>query len=152
MYTALRKTTTSREEIAEYLKRFRKYQDKKKWLDTQETFGLHRQIDRKFHRWKVIAPFIDYQWDADTAVMISYARYGYLLLAIDVFSHVVRTFPLHSTKGQETMSALQTFFRTEQKPKKLRTNKATEYRNKDVQRLLKQEKVTHVFTQNETQS
>jgi hypothetical protein len=46
-----------------------------KCLDqTQETFGLHRQINRKFRRRKVIAPFIDYQWDADTAVMKSFAK------------------------------------------------------------------------------
>jgi hypothetical protein len=103
----------------------------KKWLDTQETFRLHRQIGRKFRRRKVIAPFIDYQWDADTAVIKSYAKdnnagYEYFLLAIDVFSRVVRTFSLRSTTGQETMSALQTFFRTGQKPKKLRTDKGTE--------------------------
>jgi hypothetical protein len=46
----------------------------RKWLETQETFGLHRQINRKFRRRKVIAPFIDYQWDADTAVMNSFAK------------------------------------------------------------------------------
>jgi hypothetical protein len=41
----------------------------RKWLETQETFG---QINRKFRRRKVIAPFIDYQWDADTAMMKSF--------------------------------------------------------------------------------
>jgi hypothetical protein len=46
----------------------------RKWLETQETFGLHRQINKKFRRRKVIAPFIDYQWDADTAVMKSFAK------------------------------------------------------------------------------
>jgi hypothetical protein len=35
----------------------------RKWLETQETFGLHRQINRKFRRRKVIAPFIDYRRD-----------------------------------------------------------------------------------------
>jgi hypothetical protein len=46
----------------------------RKWLETQETFGLHRQIIRKFRRRKVIAPFIDYQWDTDTAVMKSFIK------------------------------------------------------------------------------
>jgi hypothetical protein len=63
----------------------------RQWLETQETFGFHRQIKRKFSRRKVIVPFIEYQWDADTAVMKSFTKdndgYGYLLLAIDVFSH-----------------------------------------------------------------
>ena len=35
----------------------------RKWLETQETFDLRRQIMRKFHRRNVIAPFINYQWD-----------------------------------------------------------------------------------------
>lgn len=76
----------------------------RKWLETQETFGLHRQINRKFSRRKVIAPFIEYQWDADTAVMKSLTKdndgYGYLLLAIDVFSHYMRTFPPQNYTGQ----------------------------------------------------
>jgi hypothetical protein len=59
----------------------------RQWLETQETFGFHRQIKRKFSRRKVIVPFIEYQWDADTAVMKSFTKdndgYGYLLLAID---------------------------------------------------------------------
>jgi len=122
----------------------------RKWLETQETFGLHRQIIRKFRRRKVIAPFIDYQWDADTAVMKSFAKvnqgYAYFILAIDVFSRFVHTFPLRSTRGQETASALETFFHSGRKPVKLRTDKGTEYRNRDVQRLLKREKVDHFFT------
>ncbi|CAC5414465.1 unnamed protein product [Mytilus coruscus] len=74
----------------------------RKWLVTQETFSLHRQINRKFQRRRVIAPFIDYQWDADTDVMKSYVKvndgYGYFLLIIDVFSRVVRTYALKSTQ------------------------------------------------------
>ena len=116
----------------------------RKWLETQETFVLHRQINRKFRRRKVIAPFIDYQWDADTAVMKSFVKvnqgYAYFILAIDVFSRFVHTFPLRSTRGQETAPALGTFFRTGRKPVKLRTDKGTEYRNRDVERLLKREK------------
>ena len=76
----------------------------RKWLETQETFGLHRHIIRMFRRRKVIAPFIDYLWDADTAVMKSFAKvnqgYAYFILAIDVFSRFVHTFPLRSNRGQ----------------------------------------------------
>jgi len=61
----------------------------RKWLETQETFGLHRQINRNFRRLKVVVPFIDYPWDADTAVMTSFVKdnqdYRYFLLIIDVF-------------------------------------------------------------------
>ena len=82
----------------------------RKWLETQETFGLHRQMNRIFRRRKVIAPFIDYQWDSDTAVMKSFARdndgYAYFVVAIDVFSGFAHTFPLRSTQGKEMSSAL----------------------------------------------
>jgi hypothetical protein len=107
--------------------------------ETQETFGLHRQIIRKFRRRKVIAPFIDYQWDADTAVMKSFIKdndgYAYFVVAIDVFSRFAHTFPLRSTRGKEMSSALQTLFRRGKKPTKLRTDKGVEFRNRDVQRL-----------------
>ena len=46
----------------------------RKWMETQETFGLHRQINRKLRRRKVISPILDYQWDADTAVMKSFVN------------------------------------------------------------------------------
>ena len=127
----------------------------RKWLETQETFDLHRQIIRKFHRRKVIAPFINYQWDADIAVMKSFAKvkgYAYFILAIDVSSRFVHTFPLRSTRGQETASALETIFRTGRNPVKLRTDKCTAYRNRDVQCLLKREKMDHFFTKNEQKS
>lgn len=128
----------------------------RKWLETQETFGLHKQINRKFRRRRVIAPFIDYQWDADTAVMKSFAKdndgYAFFLVAIDVFSRFAYTVPLRSTQGKEMSSALETIFRRESKPSKLRTDKGVEYRNRDVQRLLKAEGVDYFYTQNEQKS
>ena len=82
----------------------------RKWLESQEAFGLHRQVNRKFRRRRVIAPHINYQWDIDTAVLKSYAKdndgYGYFVLAIDVFSRYARTVPLKSLKGTETRDAL----------------------------------------------
>lgn len=46
----------------------------RKWLKTEETSCLNRQIVRSFRRRKVVAPFVDYQWDTATAVIISYAK------------------------------------------------------------------------------
>ena len=46
----------------------------------------------------------------------------------------------------------ETYFRTGRKPVKLRVDEGTEYRNRDVQRLLKRDKVDHFFTQNEQKS
>ena len=85
----------------------------------------------------------DAKWDADTAVMKSFSKdndgYAYFIVAIDVFSRFAHTFPLRSTRGNEMSSALQTLFRRRKKPIKLRTDKGVEFRNREVQRLLKAE-------------
>lgn len=105
----------------------------RKWLETQDTFGLHRQVNRKFRRRRVIAPHINYQWDLDTAVLKSYTKdndgYGYFVLAIDVFSHYVRTTLLKSLQGTETRDALRSMTEEGFSPRKVRTDKGSEYRN-----------------------
>ena len=89
----------------------------RKWLETEETLGLHRQINRKFRRGSVIAPYINYQWDADTAVMKSYnAWYDYFLLAIDVFCRFVRICPLKRFKEKKRPRLCRRFFSPEGKP------------------------------------
>ena len=78
--------------------------------------------------------------------------YASFVVAIDVFSRFAHTFPLRSTRGKEMSSALQTLFRRGKKPTKLRTDKGVEFRNRDVQRLLKVERVDHLYVQNEQKS
>lgn len=125
----------------------------RQWLQKQETFTLHKQINRKFKRAKVIVPEIGYQWDADTAFMTSYRKdndgYAYFLVLIDVFSKFVWTVPLKSTKGSEMTKALTFVFSHSTPPSKIRSDKGVEYVNKEVQQLLKKKGIIHFFTQNE---
>ena len=128
----------------------------RKWLETQETYGLHRQVNRKFRRRRVIVPHINYQWDIYTAVLKSYTKdndgYGYFVLAIDVFSRYVRTAPLKSLKGTETRDALRSMIEEGSVPRKVRTDKGSEYQNGEVRRLLEEKHVEHFYTQNELKS
>lgn len=82
----------------------------RKWLRKQETFTLHQHVRRKFRRRRVIVPYIDSQWNADTASMSIYTKdndgFGFFLLVIDIFSRFVWTVPLRTTKGAEMMEAL----------------------------------------------
>ena len=78
--------------------------------------------------------------------------YAYFLLAIDVFSRFVRTFPLKTTQGKETAAALNSLFGEGAIHKKLRIDKGVEFRNKVVDRLLKEEGVEHFVAQNELKS
>lgn len=122
----------------------------KNWLQKQETFTLHRQINRKFKRVRVVVPEIGYQWDADTAVLNSYRKendgFGYFLFVIDVFSKYAWTVALKSTKGSEMSRALASLLSKTNKPKKIRTDKGSEFMNRDVQKLFKEKSVSFLFS------
>jgi hypothetical protein len=60
------------------------------WLQSVETYSLHREVKRKFTRNRVEVEGIDIQWDSDLMDIQKYAPYnkpyGYVLVAIDIFS------------------------------------------------------------------
>lgn len=89
----------------------------RKWLQKQETYTLHQQVRRRFRRQQVIVPYMDYQWDADTASMTTYTKdndgYGFFVLVIDIFSWFLWTVPLRTTKGSEMSNALKSELREE---------------------------------------
>lgn len=124
----------------------------RKWLLKQEDYAVHRETRSKFKRRRVVAPFVDYQWDVDTANMTFYKKdndgYGYFVLAIDILSKFVWTVPLRTTTGQEMAQALKRMFASGRKPTHLRSDQGTEYVNKNVKALLKKEGVTFFVTHN----
>ena len=117
----------------------------REWLLKQEDYAVHRITRSKFKRRRVVAPFVDYQWDVDTANMTFYRKdndgYAYFVLAIDILSKFVRTVPLRTTTGQEMVQAIQHMFASGRKPTHLRSDKGMEYVNKNVKTLFKKEGV-----------
>ncbi|KAK3083648.1 hypothetical protein FSP39_000775 [Pinctada imbricata] len=128
----------------------------RKLLQKQETFTLHQHVRRKFKRHRVVVPYMDYQWNADTASMNIYAKendgFGFFVLLVDIFSRYIWTVPLHTTKGTEMVEALESVFSLGRVPGKLRTDKGVEFKNKMVQKLTKGEGIDHFFTQNESKA
>lgn len=122
------------------------------WLLKQEDYAVHRETRSKFKRRRVIAPFVDYQWDVDTANMANYKKdndgYAFFVLAIDILSKYVWTVPLRTTTGQEMVEALKHIFASGRKPTHLRSDQGTEYVNQKVKALLKEENVTFFVTHN----
>ena len=122
------------------------------WLLKQEDYAVHRETRSKFKRRRLVAPFVDYQWDLDTANMVFYkkenAGYAYFVLAIDILSKFVWTVPLHSTTGQEMVEALRQMFATARKPSHIRNDQGTEFLNKNVKTFLKKENVIFFVTHN----
>ena len=67
------------------------------WLLKQEDYAVHRETRSKFKRRRVVAPFVDYQWDVDTANMTFYKKENdgnaFFVLAIDSLSKSIWTVP-----------------------------------------------------------
>jgi hypothetical protein len=124
----------------------------RKWLLQQEDYAVHREERTKIKRRRVVAPFVDYQWDVDTAHMDYYQKdndgYGYFLLAVDIMSKYVWTVALKTRTGKEMVNAFRQVFEKGRKPTRIRSDKGTEYVNRDVKRYLKKEGVINFVTQN----
>ena len=82
---------------------------------------------------------IDKIWAADLADMKAFEDYNdgytFLLLVIDIFSKYGWIVPLKNKKGKTVAEALKNIFE-ERKPEKLWTDKGTEFKNKDVKKLI----------------
>lgn len=127
-----------------------------KWIQTQEVYTTNRLIKHKIKRPRVIAPFIDYMWDADTASLKDYSKdnkgYGYFVLAIDILSRFVWTQAVKSPSGNEAKKFFHGIFQSGRKPLHLRTDKGTEFCNKVIEKYFKDNKINHFVTQNEVKA
>ena len=127
------------------------------WLSKQEPYTAHRPVRRYFRRPRVLAFSKNYQWDSDTANMTSYQKqndnYSYFTVFIDIFTRYLFTYPLKTLTGVEIVEVMQKVMeKQETKPKILRTDQGSEYKNKQVEKFLSQEKIKHVFTYYETKA
>jgi hypothetical protein len=124
-----------------------------------------QQAKRKFKRLKVVAPFIDYLWDIDTANMTFYVKgtnqqkfypkknkgFKHFLVAIDVFSKFLYTAPLKTLKGDEMKNIL-TRLLSIKKPDFIRSDRGSEFNNRQVKALLRRSNVEHILTLNDTKA
>jgi transposase InsO family protein len=126
----------------------------KNWLSKQDTYTLHRPAYRKFQRRRVIVPGINYQWAADLVDVSSLKTdndgHTFLLTVIDVFSKKAACAALLRKSGPCVARAFKTVLEeADTPPKKLQTDKGSEFYNKDVKPLLKQYKITMFSTEND---
>lgn len=113
-----------------------------KFLKEQDAYTIHRDIKRRFKRQSIIAPSIDYQWQADLVILNNLRQYndGFnnILMCIDVFSRYAWAVPLKTKTGQEIIRAFTHIFDTSgRKPIKLNTDQGTEFVNSEFQTFLK---------------
>ena len=123
----------------------------KTWLQSKDTYTLHKPVQYNFPRNRVIVTRIDDQWQADLVDISSLVRfnkgYKFLLICIDVFSKFAWVVPLKNKTGESLVNGFHTILNTVRSPEKLQTDKGTEFLNRNFQSFLK-EKSIHFFTTN----
>ena len=78
--------------------------------------------------------------------------YRYILTAIDIFSKYAWAVPLKNKSEKALVEAFRKIFKLGRKPQKLQTDKGTEFINRGVQALLKENGVDFFTTNNETKA
>ena len=116
---------------------------------------LHHRVVKKFPKRRVYVDSIDQTWAVDLADMQQYSKqnkhYKYLLAVIDVFSKYGWLIPLKNKKGETVSEAFKTLFK-ERKPLFIWSDKGSEFYNRQVKELLKENNIKLYSTENEEKS
>ena len=127
----------------------------KEWLETQDTYTLHRPARKRFPRNKIAVAGIDDQWEADLVDVQKLAKenksHKYLLTVIDSLSKFAWAIPIKDKSGDSIVAAFKGIFKTRQ-PRKLRTDRGKEFLNYKVQNLLKQKNIIFFTSNNDTKA
>jgi hypothetical protein len=122
------------------------------FLNTIDTYTLHKPIRKIFKTRRVYVKGIDNQWQADLVEMREYSNennnYNYLLTVIDCFSKYAWAKPIKKKNSEEIVKSFELIFR-ERKPSKLQTDKGKEFINKTFQNYLKQNNIIWFSTDSE---
>ena len=128
--------------------------DVNEWFSTQRTYTLHKPARYNFKRNKTIVMSIDEQWQADLCDMSSRAKendgFTFLLTIIDCFSKFAWAEPLMNKSGDEILKALKRVLKQSGRaPRRLQTDKGSEFINAQVQRFLDEQKIEFFTTNSE---
>jgi hypothetical protein len=121
----------------------------------QEVYTRHKPLKEKHQTRRVITAGIDQQWQADLCDMSSLAKannnYKYILTVIDIFSKYAWAVPVKTKTGLEITNAFEKIFKNRQ-PRKLQTDKGTEFINRNTQQLFNNKGIHWFATENETKA
>ena len=127
----------------------------RQWLQDQDSYGLSRNIVRKFPRNRYVVDTVDSLWEMDLAdvsdLKAENDNYKYLLFVIDVFSRFLWIQPLKDKTANNVIKALGVIL-SERKPQSIKSDKGSEFKNKYVQRYLSKQNIHAYYSQNETKS
>ena len=124
-----------------------------RWFQHQLTATLHKPVRIRFPTNKVIVMSIDDQWQCDLADMSSKTEYNddftFILTCIDCFSKYAWAIPIVNKQADNIILALKAILKSGRKPKRLQTDKGTEFLNRKVQSFLNQHNIQLFTTQSD---
>lgn len=127
-------------------------QDITNWLQSQDSYTLHKPVRHKFPRRRVLVGGKNHQFQADLVDVRSIKKQNngmaYLLTCIDVFSKYAYAVPLKDKTGSTLVEAFKRIFKPGQTPLRLQTDLGSEFRNSRFQSFLKDRKVEFFVSNN----
>jgi hypothetical protein len=128
----------------------------KRFLSSTDAYSLQKRVQRNFKRRHIVVDTIDTLWDGDLQDVRNISKYNdgiqFILVLQDVFSRYLFTYPLKQKSANEVIKALKEIFSKGRRPRVLRTDKGSEFKNRWVKAFLKKENVHPIYTENETKS
>ena len=123
-------------------------------LSGYRTYTLHKPVQRRFKRNKIIVAGIDALWEVDLSDMSKFSDendgFKFIFCVIDVFSKFAWAITMKSKSAKENLRALESLFRkTNRRPVAIRGDKGSEFNNKLVQDFLKRNNIKFYTSQNE---
>ena len=112
----------------------------REWLQSQDTYTLHKPTRRRFTWIRVVVYGIDHQWQADLMDLAKLSSYNkgfkYMLRYIDVLSRYAWVVPLNDKTGKTLKDAFHVIFKSGRRSIHLQTGKGTEFTNQVFQKIL----------------
>ena len=132
----------------------KRYKGNTKELASIPAYTLHKPIQKKYPRRKVLIFKPKSQYIADLIDVQSYSKENdgikYLLTCIDGFSRVADVVPIKNKTGVFVANALKSIFQKRSFPRFFQTDQGTEFFNKDVKKMMNEfGTITHFHTNSE---
>lgn len=125
----------------------------KDWLAEFDAYTQHAPARRKYPRRRTLAFSIDQYWQCDLVDMSKYAKYNnnytFILTIIDVFSKFAFVRKLKRKSAKLVTAAFKSVFSLGRKSRNISSDSGLEFRNNQLQKLLKKLGVTFFITDSE---
>lgn len=123
------------------------------WLNSQESYSLHKPVRRIFKRAKVIVTGLNDQYEADLADMQRLKRknngVSFLLVVIDVFSRYLWVETIPTKREVDVIAAFNRIFARATKPRRMRTDRGAEFTGRKVQDYFHAQNIEHWTAHND---